>query len=360
MKAGEKNMKKSLSFEDCLMVPRFSTIKSRADVSLIQTFLGMKLDLPFISSNMDSVTGSKMANAMRENGALGALHRFCTIEENVKMFIESPKDTIVSIGLGDKELDRAVELYNNGAANFLIDVAHGASMEVVKQFKKLRNITDYTVNIIVGNFATGQSIQDFKHHLGMHSNGLYAPDAYKVGIGGGAICLTRVVTGCGMPTFASILDCATTGEVIIADGGIRNSGDAIKALAAGADLIMCGKMFAGTDESPGEICDKEGNDSSWENPYVNSSREKFKKYRGSASQESYEVQNKVATHRAPEGDSYLVPYVGPVKNVLDNLSAGIKSGCSYLGADNLRSLREVAEFIEITSNGVKENGPHGK
>lgn len=354
-------MNKSFSFDDVLIVPRFSQIKSRADVSLKQTLLGMEIDVPFISSNMDSVTGPKMASAMREQGALGALHRFCTIEENINMFLQSPEETIVSIGLGDKELQRAEASYQHGAWNFLIDVAHGSSIAVVEQYDNLRQKVGNGANIIVGNFATCRNIDDFKFHCKSH----YKPNAYKVGIGGGSACLTRVVTGCGLPTLASILDCVQTKEIIIADGGIRNSGDCVKALASGASLIMMGKMLVGCDESPGEVYSSQNELASYtfhsnypNKKYYGSSG--YKKYRGSASSESYQVQGKTASHRAPEGDSFLVLYTGPVSEVLNNLSAGIKSGCSYVGASNLDELRENVEFVEVTSNGAKESGAHGK
>lgn len=356
-------MNKTLSFSDVLIVPQWSDIKSRKDVDLSQKFCGITVNSPFISSNMDSVTESKMTHAMNECGAMGALHRFCTIKENVEMFKNSPKNTIVSIGLGDKELQRAEALYLEGATIFLIDVANGANSEVLKQYKQLKKIIKENSYIIVGNFATRENILKFKEQCD------YPPDAYKVGIGGGSACLTRLVSGCGLPTFSSILDCASTGETIIADGGIRNSGDATKALAAGATMVMIGRLLAGCDESPGQVYINTNeladftyfSDLPDEKQYhLNISGKLYKKYRGSASAESYEVQGKTAEHRAPEGDSYLVPYVGPVEDVLNKLNAGIRSGCSYVGANNLTQLREKAKFVEVTPSGAKESDAHGK
>jgi IMP dehydrogenase len=359
-------MKQLLSFDDVLIVPHFSKIKSRKDVDLSQYFCGLKLDLPIISSNMDTVTGVNMANAMREAGAVGALHRFMSIDENVKQFLETSTGTIVSIGLGKEELKRAEALHFSGANTILIDVAHGASMEVVNQVKQLREFFGYNLSIIVGNFATSQSIRDFNHHLRKD----YV-DAYKVGIGGGSACLTRVVTGCGAPTLASVLDCATVGVPIIADGGMRTSGDIAKALAAGATTVMLGGMLAGTDESPGEIVNKEGhpvdlitkcvkptNDPrDW---YYDNKLTLYKKYRGSASTESYEIQGKLASHRSYEGDSFLVPFKGHVGNVLQQIEGGLRSALSYVGASNMDEFREYAELIQITSAGTKENGSHGR
>ena len=330
-------MKKVLSFDDILMIPRFSEIKSRKDVDLSQVLFDTEISNPFISSNMDTVTGARMADAMWQAGAIGSLHRFMPIEDNVNEFDKVAGACIVSVGLGTTELERAVALYEAGAQIFLIDVAHGSSMEVVKQYDALRRQMAET-HIIVGNFATAESIKAFKHH----TCSKYKPDAYKIGIGGGSACLTRVVTGFGLPTFASIQDCATSGEVIIADGGIRNSGDAAKALAAGADLLMIGRLFAGAEESP------------------SSRAGDTKKYRGSASAESYEVQGKTASHRAPEGDSYTVPYTGPVKNTVDMLAAGIRSACSYAGANNLNEFRELVDFVEVTQGGANESKAHGR
>lgn len=358
-------MNKALSFDDVLITPSFSFIESRKDVDTSQLFCGLNLKLPIISSNMDTVTEYRMAKAMGDYGAIGALHRFCSIEDNMKMFTNSsPHHPIVSIGIGNKELERAEALYSVGANIFLVDVAHGASDIVVKQVKQLRNLLHHSAKIIVGNFATAEGIKEFNYYYGGQV------DAYKVGIGGGSACLTRVVTGCGLPTFASIMDCAQLGVDIIADGGIRNSGDVAKALAAGAKAVMLGGMLAGTSESPGEVYSSINELANYS--YLPSQPEikhyssdipygkVFKKYRGSASQESYQVQGKVAQHRTAEGDSFLVDYVGNVENVLQNIEAGLRSSMTYVGANYLSEFREFAQFVEITNNGLKESKAHGK
>lgn len=367
----------ALSFDDVLLVPRFSEVFSRKDVDVSQELCGMKLSLPVISSNMDTVTGPAMANAMKAYGAVGALHRFMPIQDNIDDFLQASftrnaNDAlpIVSLGMGKAELERAEALYAVGANVFLLDVAHGASMHVVQQVQELQRLLHHSAKIIVGNFATKETIEDFNYHLGGRV------DAYKVGIGGGSACLTRVVTGAGLPTFESVLDCAHTGLPIIADGGIRNSGDFAKALAAGATAVMLGKMLAGTDESPGEmlwenlkgdICTKEV---IWPHRVQNGvpffdknfipTLPSFKKYRGSASTESYEVQGKVAPHRSHEGDSFLIPYVGSVENVLQQMEGGLRSALSYVGAHNLKEFREKAEFSFVTANGAAESKAHGR
>jgi IMP dehydrogenase len=347
--------KEYLSFDDVLLVPQFSTIKSRKDVDTSTKLMGLNLKLPIISSNMDTVTESTMANAMAAQGAVGALHRFCTIEQNVDMFLKCTQDVMVSVGLGTTELERFEALMHAGAREFILDVAHGSSMEVVKQVKQMRDI-EVAFDLMVGNFATGRSIQDFLYHLGN-----YGVDAWKVGIGGGSGCTTRIVTGCGLPTFGSIVDCVqATTLPVIADGGCRTSGDVAKALAAGASAVMLGGMLAATDESPGILVDRHKIPVKYDNFNTDPSTPKFKKYRGSASAESYEIQGKTASHRAPEGDSFLVPYKGSVAKVLSEIDGGLRSAMSYVGASNLTEFREYAEFIKVTPSGAKESGSHGK
>lgn len=347
-------MKKMLSFDDILIQPKFSTIFSRKDVSTTTEFLGRTLTNPVCSSNMDTVTESDMAKAMHNNGATSCLHRFCSIEDSVKMFVQSEVNPMVSIGIGKKELERAEALYSVGSNLIILDVAHGASMIVVQQVQELRKLLHHSARIIVGNFANKKSIEDFIYHLG------FKPDALKLSVGGGSMCTTRVVTGCGAPTLGTILDCQGLDIPLIADGGIRNSGDYAKSLAAGADLVMCGSLFAGTDETPGYLY------SGITGARLIGYSQDFmyddvrKKYRGSASLESYEAQGKIADHRTPEGESTLIPHKGPVKNVLQQLEAGLRSSMSYVGASTIEEFRAKAEFIQITNGGLVEGTSHGK
>lgn len=341
-------MQEDLTFDDVLILPRFSDIKSRKDVSVRSSLLD--LDFPIISSNMDTVTGPVMATAMKQAGGVGCLHRFCTIEENVGMLKESPKGTWVSVGLGNNELERAEALWQAGASTIVIDVAHGASMGVVNQFKELKKLL-ICPDIIVGNFATHDSIKEFMYHVGNE----ISPIAFKVGIGPGSSCTTRVVTGCGRSQFSTILDCAKSHYPIIADGGIRNSGDFAKAIAAGASGVMLGRVLAGCDESLALPTHK----TTYEDE-IKETKIICKSYRGSASLESYQAQGKISDHRTPEGDSYLIPYTGSVKDTLQQFEAGLRSAMSYVGASNLEEFNFNSKFIKITSNGLKENGAHGK
>lgn len=721
---------KAKSFNDVLILPQFSNIKSRKECDTSINFLGENLKTPIMSSNMDTITESEMSNAINKSGGIGCLHRFMSIEENIKQYLKSPRSTFVSVGVGEKELERAKALYNSNAYNFIIDVAHGASIQVIKQYEALRDLLP-GANIVVGNFATADSVREFE------KNSKYKLQAIKVGIGGGcfaagtrilmangiykniedikigekvinkdgnsvkvsgtrksgiksviryktnnfykdsfatpdhqhfigdystikdiqdhslvkvldkltkkdeskykwkelwdtnqsvmllpkninfemndkfiinlkdyceretvfnkqsynnqiipsydlgylfgtflgdgdsnisiyegstrgivhwsyglsemsiaqktqkclkdvfnieasikkkddkvlsvnanclplarffqefgkkrnkslpnnflvndkqylqgvydglmdsdghytndgrnylqntstqlielfcvlnkvlygyfpsannksssigglsnckvencqpsytsrtvnnpefyltkdyqvvrfnnlgfesipvetydievdcdthsfiannvivhnSMCTTRVVTGCGLPTLQSILDCRSLGIPIIADGGIKNSGDIAKSLAAGASIVMLGNLLSGTHETPGPLFD--GNN--WGR--LNEDSPDFlnnkicKMYRGSASKESYEAQEKNAIHRTPEGESTLVPYKGSVTDVIENLTAGLKSSMSYVGATTLDEFCKKAILIEVSENGAKENYAHGK
>lgn len=338
---------KWLSFDDVLLSPQFSKINSRRDVRVSTDVAGDIYHLPIVSSNMDSVTGVNMAVAMDKAGGVGCLHRFQSVEDNLAQYLSVIEATgepgpWVSFGLGEKEIQRANTLADAGARVFVLDVAHGACMPVVEQVKAFRKLLGFGPNLIVGNFANYQSIKDFINHLDIQG----AVDAIKVGIGGGSACTTRMVTGSGAPTFSTIQDCVRAGLPVIADGGIRNSGDFCKAIAAGASMVMMGGLLAGCEESPGKT--------------IGMSPNAYKQYRGSASKESYEVQGKTAAHRTAEGDSFLVTYRGPVADLMQEFEAALRSAMSYSGAYDIKEFQERAEFIEITPAGATESQAHGR
>lgn len=333
-------MKIALSFDDVLIVPQFSNIRSRKECSTKVDLNGLTLDTPIFSANMDTITTDMMSNEMHRLGGAGVLHRFCTIGENIEMFVKAP-NSIVSVGVGAKEQERALALMEAGATKWMIDVAHGASSVAAEMYVYLRTRRpdDW---IAVGNFATLYSYWDFRNEIGE----LRIPNAIKVGVGGGSLCSTRVVTGCGLPTLESILEFTRHDDInpiIIADGGIKNSGDIAKALAAGADAVMIGGLLAGTDETPGRI-ESDGT----------------KKYRGSASNESYMVQGKVDNHRTPEGESTWVPYKGSTESVIQGLKAGLQSAMSYVGVRTIEDFKSNAKLVQVTANGHAESKPHGK
>jgi IMP dehydrogenase len=328
-------MKEMLTFDDVLIVPKFSTVNSRKEVDLSSDKLSLKL--PILSANMDTVTGVDMAVAMHKAGGMGVLHRFWSIEDNLKAFQEcfekNKSEVMCSFGVGDKEFERFKKLADNGVLFYTLDVAHGAQLQVVKQYARCKEYFENAF-IAVGNFATGESIKQFVNHLG------YKPDAVKINIGSGSSCETRIKTGCGVPQLSSLLDCDTVGIPMIADGGMKTSGDCAKALAVNNVIaLMTGGLLAGTTETPGSIL----------GPKV---------YRGSASKESYKDQCK--DWECAEGIAFTVPHKGPVSKVLADIEGGLKSAFSYVGARNLKEFKEKAEFVRITNSGVRENSAHGK
>lgn len=366
-------MNNAITFADINIVPQFSEVPSRADVDLSVNLPGFPyMTLPVISANMDTITEWELALAMITYGAQACLHRFDDIQGTVNMFRNSSvgdKVPLVSIGLGMKEIERAEALRDAGACTFVIDVNHGANIEVVKQAKILREILGKDYGIVVGNFGTGDSISTFLEHSGL------IVDAFKVGIGPGATCSTRLVTGVGAPQISALMDCRPplkkAGLAMIADGGMKEPGDIAKALAAGAHLVMTGGMLAGTKETPGEIYYEADNIETGKVELVTPDQYRFgvqykndrnyqKKYRGSASQESYAKQGKVAKHRAAEGESFLVPYKGPVADVLQRIEGGLRGALSMSGCFTINEFHNKAQFVRVSTASAVEATPHGK
>jgi IMP dehydrogenase len=361
-----------LTFDDVLIVPKFSDIESRKDVDISFNGSGFPyMRLPVISANMDTISGPAMSHAMLSYGAQSCLHRFQTVEQNIQMFIDShcgatgeSYEPMVSIGLGTKELERAEALFKAGAYVFVVDVAHGAQMSVVNQAIKLREIIKDNGSIIVGNFATGKSVMDFLKHFDVI-------DGVKVGIGPGSSCTTRVKTGVGYPQLSAIQSVSAVLKFhnypigLIADGGMKTPGDIAKALGAGADAVMFGGMLSGTRESPPvqkhiETLMKE-NEHLIPEYFMNRDFWGCKfDYRGSASKESYAVQGKDASWRTAEGESFMVSYKGPVKNILQGIEGGLRSAFSYVGARNLQEFQEKVEFVRVSNAGYAEGLAHGK
>jgi IMP dehydrogenase len=351
-------IRKGYSFDDVLLVPRYNDIPSRKDVDTSIKFGELHLSIPVLSANMDTITGSNMAREIANLGGLGVLHRFCSIEDNIKMYCESidrhytdpvaqygivpqsyERHTVVSLGVNEG-LERCEALYQVGARYFCVDVAHGHTKAIGK-FVKLLKKQYSDIFVIGGNVAT-HAAADYLASCGA--------DAIKVGIGPGSVCTTRIKTGCGVPQLTAIMDCAKVDRIIIADGGIKTPGDAVKALAAGAHVIMLGGMLAGCDETPGEVQDDHY-------PFAG----KHKLFRGMASKEAQEdFMGSMAGWKAAEGVQIKVRAKGPVKNVIADLMGGIRSGMTYCGSRNIEALHRNAEFIEVTSNCVKENTPHGE
>ena len=338
-------MKKSASFDDVLIVPRFSDIASRSEINL-SSFLGkIELDLPVISSPMDTVTESPMASTMSFLGGLGIIHRYNSPTEQALLVADAfgsskrgNKPNIgFAVGVGEDMIERTRKCTRAGASLVCIDVAHGHHALVRHALKTLRNTFGNTVHIMAGNIATKAGYEDLA---------TWGADSVRVGIGGGSICSTRIQTGHGVPTLQSVIDCASSelsGTIpIIADGGIKNSGDIVKAIAAGADFVMLGSLFSGTDQSPGEKIQRGDN--------------LYKEYRGMASERAQvNWRGRVASR---EGVAALVPYKGSVEDIVDSLVAGIRSGLSYSGSRSISEFQAKASMIFQTASGFSESNTH--
>jgi IMP dehydrogenase len=346
---------KALSFDDISLVPRYNNIASRSEADTSVQFGNLKLGIPVFSSNMDTITGSRMASVMKDLGGLGFLHRFCSIEENITMYNDARVEAVVSLGVNEG-LDRFSALYEVGARYFCIDIAHGHSKAVGQMITKIKEFSDDTF-VVAGNVC---------HAAGAEYLADKGADAVKVGIGPGSVCSTRMKTGFGVPQFTAIQDCRRVNCFIIADGGIRYPGDAVKALYAGADAIMIGGMLAGTDETPGEIIEHITKSrvkpmSQYSSELVVEESEAYKVFRGMASKEAQDdFMGSMNDWKTAEGIEIRVPAKGPVVNIVNDLVGGIRSGMTYCGANNLKQIRERADHVEISAAGSAEGKPHGE
>jgi len=339
-------MKTALTYDDVQLVPAYSEIESRQNIDLTTQFTtNYKIRVPLIASPMDTVCDSEMAIAMAELGGVGIIHRFMTIEEQSQhvrkvngktdcWYFDTLQNSVIAaaIGANGDYLERAQELVKNGANVILIDVAHGHHKFVKDALRSLKQNLPSHVDIIAGNIATYEGARDLAE---------WGADALRVGIGGGSLCTTRVKTGFGVPNISSISECASgTTLPIIADGGIRTSGDIAKALAVGADSVMIGSLIAGTKESPGQILETQ--------------KGLYKRYRGAASLETKSVHGQAT--RNVEGESTTVAFKGGVKFVVDGLLDGVRSALSYAGASKLSEFSP--EVVAVTNAGVREAQPH--
>jgi len=337
------NLKTFLTFDDVLLLPQYSDIQSRAEVDISSELsTGISLRIPIIASPMDTICESAMAKEIANFGGIGIIHRYNTIENQSKIVADVYGDgeNVVggAIAITGDYLKRARSLVNSGVSVLCLDVAHGDHFLMEMALKNIKEKYGHIIHIMAGNVAT------YPAAVRLAS---WGADSVRVGIGGGSICSTRIQTGHGMPTFASIIECANVKKEypdvkIIADGGIKNSGDIVKAYAAGADFIMIGSLLAGTTQAPGDIIYQDG--------------KRYKSYRGMASKDAQMDWRGRAS--SLEGIATVVPYKGSVVEILESLEKGIRSGLSYSGARNLRELQDNAAFIRQTSNGVIESDTH--
>jgi IMP dehydrogenase len=334
------------SYGDVLIVPKYNKVRSRRDVSFrTKVTRNYELDIPFIAANMDTVCESGMAIAIGRLGGLGVIHRFLTIEQQVAE-VKKVKEPglIAAAAVGTKDFEkRAPALVDAGTNILVLDVAHGHSKSVGKVLDWIKQTYPKT-DVMVGNVATKDAAEYFI------SKGA---DAIKVGIGPGSMCITRLMTGVGVPQITAIMDVyeATQGRVpVCADGGIKMPGDVVKAIGAGADTVMLGYVFAGTDETPGKIFEIDG--------------KKYKEYMGMA---SFDATLKKLTMDGKkedeiisvEGEKTKLECKGPVRAVIEKYLGGLASGMTYVGAEDLSKLKGKADFIEISPAGHKESTAHG-
>ena len=343
-------IKESLTFDDVLLLPQYSDIlPSETDISL-QLTKNILLKVPFLSSAMDTVTESKMAISIAHAGGLGVIHRNLNIVDQTKEIKKVKKKNLLvgaAVGTNKDDLERARSLVTNGCDLIVIDTAHGHSEKVLKTLSKLKRIIK-KIPICVGNIATAAAAKK------LYNSGA---DIIKVGIGPGSICTTRMVAGIGVPQISAIMEVKQELKnkkiKIISDGGIKFSGDVAKALAAGADAIMMGSIFAGTYESQGKRFKIKG--------------KIYKQYRGmgsigamsSGSANRYFQKNfKDKSKFVPEGVEGRVEYKGNVSKIIYQLKGGLRSSMGYIGAKNLSQISKNAKFIKITKAGFYESMVH--
>ena len=343
-------IKEALTFDDVLLLPQFSSIipaNTNININLSNT---INLKIPFISSAMDTVTESKMAIAMARSGGIGIIHRNLEIKKQCNEIKKVKKNGLkvgAAIGTSQQELNRARSLVDSGVDMIVIDTAHGHSNNVLKILNKIKK-TSNKITICVGNIATGEAAKI------LYNSGA---DILKVGIGPGSICTTRMVAGIGVPQITALLNVKKAMNKkkikIISDGGIKFSGDIIKAIAAGADAIMMGSIFAGTEESPGKK--------------FKIKNKIYKLYRGmgsigamsSGSSERYFQKNyKDKSKFVPEGVESRVLYKGKVSKIIYQLQGGLRSSMGYIGAQKIDQVRKKSKFIKITKAGFYESMVH--
>ena len=336
--------KTGLSYDDVLAVPQRSPVDSRDDVDLSTDLAGgLELSLPIATAAMDTVTEAEMARAVAEAGGLGVVHRFLPIDEQARMVADVAADGLPvagAVGIAESYLDRAESLVESGASALVLDVAHGHMDRAIEATAELSGTFPGTP-ICAGNVATEAGVADLAEA---------GADCVKISVGPGSHCTTREVTGFGVPQFTAVERCSSAarkhGVTTIADGGIRGSGDAVKALLAGADAVMMGGFFAGCAESPGEIIETDG--------------QRYKRSRGMATAAAAEDrEDKAGDVEAEEGVEAVMEYKGPVEPRLAEFAAGLRSGLSYAGAHDLETARENAEFMEVRPTTNRRNGAHG-
>ena len=343
-------IKDSLTFDDVSLIPQYSSVLPAETITVSKLAHNLNLQIPLISSAMDTVTESKMAIAISKLGGMGIIHRNLSIKKQVREVKRVKKNNYIvgaAIGISPSDLERAEELYKADANLIVIDTAHGHTQKVLEMIRKIKKkIKNCT--LCAGNIATGKAAK-FLADSGV--------DIVKVGIGPGSICTTRLVAGIGVPQLSAVIQVKKALKnyktKIISDGGIKFSGDIAKAIAAGADAVMIGSLFSGTMESPGKFFKHKG--------------KFFKNFRGMGSvgamsvgsaDRYYQKRFKNVSKYVPEGVEGIVKFKGPVNKIIYNLVGGLKSSMGYLGAKTIKDLQKKGEFVKITKAGFYESMVH--
>ena len=344
-------IKEALTFDDVTLVPKYSSVLPSDVITETSLSKNLHLKIPLITSAMDTVTESKMAIAIAKAGGIGVIHRNLDVKKQILEIkkVKSQKLLVgAAVGAGDNEFIRAKKILKENIDLLVVDTAHGHTKKVGEIITKIKKIKPKKVTLCAGNVATSEAAS-FLVKLGV--------DIIKVGIGPGSICTTRLVAGIGVPQLSAILNVKKGLKKkkvsIIADGGIKFSGDIAKALAAGADAVMIGSLFAGTDEAPGKIIKKNG--------------KLYKSFRGMGSigamnkgsaDRYYQLKQKDKSKYVPEGVEGFVKYRGKVDKIFYKLIGGLKSSMGYLGAKKLNLLRTNPKFVKITKAGFYESMVH--
>ena len=341
----------ALTFDDVTLVPKYSEIlPSEVDTSIILTS-HLRLKIPLLSSAMDTVTESRMAIAIANVGGLGIIHRNLEIAKQLLEIkkVKAKKLLVgAAVGAGPNEFKRAEAILKENVNMIVVDTAHGHTKKVSEIIKFIKKNKNKKTALCAGNIATAQAAK-FLLNLGV--------DIIKVGIGPGSICTTRLVAGIGVPQLSAILNVRNglknKNIKVISDGGIKYSGDLAKAFAAGADAVMIGSLFAGTDETPGKLIKKNG--------------KLFKSFRGMGSvgamnkgsaDRYFQSKQKDTSKYVPEGVEGFAKYKGKVENIIFKLIGGLKSSMGYLGSKQIKNLRDKPQFVKITKAGFYESMVH--
>jgi len=343
-------IKEALTFDDVLLIPRYSSVLPSETNLNIDLGYNLKLKIPFLSSAMDTVTESTMAIAMAQKGGLGIIHRNLSIDEQSREIKKVKKKNLLvgaAVGTNNEDLIRTKSIIDAGVDLIVIDTAHGHSEKVIEILAKIKKINS-KVPICVGNIASGEAA------LKLYNEGA---DILKVGIGPGSICTTRMIAGIGVPQITAVLEVKKSMKnkkiKIISDGGIKFSGDIVKGIAAGADVIMMGSIFAGTEESPGKKF-------KYKNKF-------YKSYRGmgsigamsaGSSNRYFQKNHKDKSKFVPEGVEARIVFKGSVDKILYQLQGGLRSSMGYIGAKTIAKIQKKAKFVKITKAGFYESMVH--